>query len=306
MTVIDVHTHGIGGYGTAGASAEDILAMARIHGALGVDAIVPTIYSASIEAMRKDIAAVDKAMQLQTERDEDRAAGDTDGTVKDGEAGERGAARILGVHLEGPFLNPSRAGALDGDAFLLPRFSSWERLAEGFQGIIRIMTIAPELDGAGRLIRVITDSGVIVNMGHSDATYDEAEAAYNAGARGVTHIFNAMRPMHHREPGLAGFGLVHPHIYVEFIGDPHHLHPKTIELIVSAKNKDRIIVVSDSVKATHTDEGSGPDGVTDRSARLTGGSMALSEAVRYLGDLGLTPAVLDRFVGVNPTAYLGI
>ena len=110
---------------------------------------------------------------------------------------------------------------------------------EGFGDVVKIVTIAPELNDAAELIRAITHTGIIVSMGHSDATYREAHAGFSAGAKGVTHIFNAMRGVHHREPGIAGFGLTNPDVYVEVIADPFHLHPKTIELIFSAKKPEK-------------------------------------------------------------------
>ena len=129
-------------------------------------------------------------------------------------------AEILGVNLEGPFLNPSFAGALDARAFLSPSERSYRDITEGFEDIVRIITIAPELDGSLPLIRFLADRGVIVSMGHTNATFSEAEAAHGQGARGITHLFNAMRPYHHREPGAVGFGLLSRDIYVELICDP--------------------------------------------------------------------------------------
>jgi N-acetylglucosamine-6-phosphate deacetylase len=225
MPIIDIHTHGIGGYDTKGATSEDVLQIAEIHGSHGIDAIIPTVYSSAIDEMRADMEAVKKSMEIQ-------AAGGSGTKRKVQGSGlneslrhatcDMKPAAILGVHLEGPFLNPACAGALDKNSFLPAKISKCKQILEGFSDIVKIITVAPELDGATDLIRSIVDTGIIISMGHSNATYGEAEAAFNAGAKGITHIFNAMRSIHHREPGIAGFGLMNPHIYVEVIADPFH------------------------------------------------------------------------------------
>src|SRR3989304_4257841 len=230
MNIIDIHTHGIGGFDTRTSNPIDIIRMAEIQASLGVSAIVLTIYPDSIEIMRQNMMAVQKAMELQKN------------------------AAILGVHLEGPFLNSVRCGALKSSSLIEPNESNLKKLLEGFEDMVKIITIAPELNGAAKLIRKISDMGIIASMGHSDATYAEAEAGFNAGAKGITHIFNAMRGFHHREPGIAGFGLMNKEIYIEVIGDPYHLHPKTIELIFKVKSHDRIILISDSIKGPFRDE----------------------------------------------------
>jgi N-acetylglucosamine-6-phosphate deacetylase len=106
---------------------------------------------------------------------------------------------------------------------------------DGYEDIIKIITIAPEIPGALKVIAQCSELGMKVNMGHSDATYQQAVEGKKAGATGVTHLFNAMRPFHHREPGLAGLGLIDEDLYIEVIADGVHLHPKTLELIFSRK-----------------------------------------------------------------------
>jgi N-acetylglucosamine-6-phosphate deacetylase len=233
MKIIDIHTYGIGGYDTRSKKVEDILKIAEIFGAQGISEIILNIYPSSIKVMRENMMTVKKAMERQ------HSALRTPHS-----------ALILGVHLEGPFLNPSKCGALAARAFLKPTEYNFRQLIEGFEDIVKIITIAPEIKGAIKLIKKISGRRVIVNMGHSDATFSEAEAGFNSGARGITHIFNTMRGFYHREPGIAGFGLINEDIYIEVIADPFHLHPKTLELIFKTKNLKRIIIVSDSVKET--------------------------------------------------------
>jgi N-acetylglucosamine-6-phosphate deacetylase len=283
MTVIDVHIHGIGGFGTRDATPEDILNVAEIMASHGVSAIVPTIYSAPIEAMRSDMAAVRGAMEARS---------------------GKGSA-ILGVHLEGPFLNPVCGGALEPSSFLGPGERLYRGLIEGFEDTIRIITISPELDGALTLIRLACDAGIVVSMGHSNATFAEAEAGFQHGARGITHLFNGMRAFHHREPGIAGFGLLNPHVYVELIADPYHLHRDTIDLVFKVKAPSRVIIVSDSVKQT-ADAVTTKEAVRDPSGRLQGGAVTVTEACRSLIEAGFDPEAVFRCVGSNPEAYLGL
>jgi len=290
VKIIDIHTHGLEDYETRGASPGDILEMARLHGSLGIETILPTMFSAPIDEMRRDMAAAKEAMEIQRE----------------GKAGHGTSpwARILGVHLEGPFLNPSKAGALDRGFFLPVAADTWKRLVEGFEDVVRVVTVAPELQGATGLIKRIAGTGIVVSMGHSDATYGEAEAALRAGARGITHIFNAMRGLHHREPGIAGFALMNPDVYVEVIADPYHLDDKTIELIFRVKDPGRIIIVSDSVKGSLS-RGDG-SAVVDGSGNLLGGSMPLTGSMQRLLRLGLSREAAELAVSENPARYLGI
>jgi len=290
MEMIDIHTHGLRDCDTRGASPGDFLRMARLHGSQGVGAIVPTIFSSSIDEMRLDIGAAKKAMEYQRE---DRTA-----------APGLSPAKILGVHLEGPFLNPARAGALDKESFLPAAIASWKRLVEGFGEVVRIVTVAPELTGATGLIEAMADMGVVVSMGHSNATHGEAEAGFRAGARGITHVFNAMRGFHHREPGIAGFALMNPEVYVEMIADPYHLHERTIELIFAVKDPDRIIIVSDTVKGSASDDGGRE--VVDMQGKLLGGSLALTGSTRRLVQLGFDPGLVERAARQNPARYLGL
>ena len=296
MNIIDIHTHGIGGYDTRKATEEAILKMAEIHGSSGVSAILPTIYPDTIQVMRENMMIVKRAMDIK------RGGGDS-------------PAAILGVHLEGPFLNPHKCGALNAAIFIEPTEHHLEELLDGLEDVVKIITIAPELEGATRLIKKISDRGILASMGHSDATYSEAETGFNAGARGITHIFNAMRGLHHREPGIVGFGLLNQDIFIEVIADPFHLNPKTLELIFRVKNRDRIILVSDSVKGTppsfppFTKGGKGglegkTQGVVDDSGRLQGGSMTIAESSQRLIGLGFEEDAIRKSISENPEIYL--
>ena len=286
MRIIDIHTHGIGGYDTRTTRVDHILKIAKIQGSNGVSEILLTIYPSSIEIMRENLETVRKAMEKQLSA-----------------VSAQPSAKIIGLHLEGPFLNPSRCGALDPVSFVNPTEYNFRELIEGFEDVVKIITIAPEMKGALRLIRKIAGRGIIVSMGHTDATYAEAEAGFHAGARGITHIFNAMRGFHHREPGIAEFGLLNPDIFIEVIADPYHLHPKTLELIFKVKDPQKIIIVSDTVKKTKT-SGRSKKGIFDTSGRLLGGSMTITESARRLIELGHAKNVILKCITENPRMYL--
>ena len=283
IKIIDIHTHGLGGYDTVTASEHEILTIAAMHGSHGVSEIVLAVYPASTGVMRDNMLAIKMAMDHQ-------------------QAVRGDAARIIGIHLEGPFLNPSRCGALDSASFLTPDQNALKELIDGFEDIVKIITVAPELEGAPALIKHIADLGINASMGHSDATFAEAEEGFNAGARGITHLFNAMRGIHHREPGLAGFGLIKNDIYTEVIADPFHLNRSIVELIFKVKNPERIIIVSDTVKAAHT--GKVETGIKNQHDTLHGGSMTLKEAADRLISMGIDKGIVHKAVSENPVRYL--
>lgn len=277
--LIDIHVHGAAKYDTLTKRQDDILQLAAIHGEHGTDVILPTVYPGSLEDMRENMSAIRRAM-----------------------AASSPGAEILGLHLEGPFLNPDRAGALDRKSFLDPSRKELERLVDGFEDVIRIITIAPELPGALNVIEACREKGFLVQMGHSDASYEQAEEGKRAGATGITHIFNAMRSFHHREPGLAGFGLMDEDLYVEVIADLVHLHPQTLKMVLDMKQTDRIILVSDSVKGPGWGKGAirGPGGV------LEGSGVTLMDCVKNLVTLGVHQEWALQFATENPKRYLGI
>src|SRR5512143_3493988 len=277
--LVDIHVHGADKYDTRTRRQDDILQVASIHGKRGTSALLPTVYPGDIGLMRENMAAIRRAMSAQ--RDE---------------------AAILGINLEGPFLNPVRSGSLDGKSFSDPDVETFTRLVEDFEDIIRIITIAPELPGALRLIELSREKGFLVHMGHSDASFEQAEEGKRAGATGITHLFNAMRGFHHREPGLAGFGLMDEDLYVEVIADMAHLHPQSLKMLFDMKTPDKIILVSDAVKGLNW--GSGP--IRGVGGVLLGSGISLKDAVKNLISLGVPSERALQFASDNPMKYLGI
>jgi len=159
-----------------------------------------------------------------------------------------GGARVLGVHVEGPFLSPERHGAHDPALLRDPTPAAVDALIEAAPGLLRMHTLAPERPGALAAIRRLVDAGVLVSVGHSDATAEQTEAAADAGARLVTHLFNAMRPLHHREPGVVGHGLADPRLTCGLIADLHHVAAPICRLAFAAA-PGRIVLVTDAVAA---------------------------------------------------------
>jgi N-acetylglucosamine-6-phosphate deacetylase len=208
--------------------------------------------------------------------------------------------RILGMHLEGPFLSPSRLGTHEASSRCDPDPALLERLLDA--GTVRMMTLAPELQGADRLIEQLLARGVVVSLGHSDATAEQANVAFDLGARAVTHLFNAMRPLLHRDPGIVGAALARDDVIVSIIVDRIHLAPETVGTVWRAA-RGPVALITDAIAAApradgpsslgdldvHVDEGAvrGPDGV------LAGSVLTMIEAVRNVHGLGvpLTEAV---------------
>jgi N-acetylglucosamine-6-phosphate deacetylase len=276
-----------------------------MHGSYGVSEILLTLYPATIKLMRENMAIVREAMRRQ-----DRGQNTSSGFLLEGgksgeqtqESESQKPARIAGLHLEGPFLNPSKCGALNAMTFLEPAGHHVEALIEGYEDIIKVMTVAPEIDGAEELIKNLTDRGIIVSMGHSEATYGEAEAGFHAGAKGITHIFNGMRGMHHREPGIAGFGLMNQDVFIEVIADPYHLHKEILGIIFKTKRPEKIIIVSDTVRESKTI--SEEHAVKNSYGKLLGGSLTVTESSKRLLEMGYDEETVLNCISNNPEKYL--
>jgi N-acetylglucosamine-6-phosphate deacetylase len=219
-------------------------------------------------------------------------------------------ARILGIHLEGPFLSPVQLGTHPPAARRDPDATLLERLLGA--GRVRLVTLAPELPGAEELIDLCIERGVVVSCGHSDATAAQAAAALDRGARAVTHVFNAMRPLRHRDPGIAGAALTRDDVVVQMIVDGVHLAPETAALVWRAA-RGRVALVTDAIAGAGLGDGGyriggidvdvangvarGPGGV------LAGSTLTLIDAVRNLHALGAT---MEEAVGAATSVPAGL
>ena len=159
---------------------------------------------------------------------------------------EKVGAKIAGIHAEGPFINKKYKGAMNGDNIIAPDKEKLDIMLARAEGLLKIITVAPEAEGAAEFIKYAAESGLTVSMGHTDSTFDEAVAAVSAGATQATHTFNAMRAFNHREPGILGAALTLDDVKCEMICDYVHLHPATVKLIYKLKGADKINIISDS------------------------------------------------------------
>lgn len=224
---------------------------------------------------------------------------------------------ITGIHLEGPFLSEAHRGAQDRRYLLQPDLDVVDQLLKAGRGTVRMMTLAPELIGAVPLVRRLAGEGVLAAIGHSGATYAQAGAAIDAGARVATHLFNGMPPFHHREPGIAGAVLERDEVTCELICDPHHLHANAI-LLASRLARGRTAFVTDAISAAGKDDGLyrvGPLSVRveHREARvegtttLAGSTISQAGAVRYaLNEVGMPIEDVAHAVSTASARLLGI
>jgi N-acetylglucosamine-6-phosphate deacetylase len=221
--------------------------------------------------------------------------------------------RIIGAHVEGPFLSPARTGAHPPAWRRDPDLALLRRILDA--GVVTQVTLAPELDGALALVDELVRCGVLVSCGHSDATADEAHAAFDAGARTVTHLFNAMRPLRPRDPGIVGAALARDDVVVQIIGDLHHLAPEIVVAVRGAA-RGRLALVSDAVAAAGM--GDGPfqlgdvaviaeDGAVRRveDGTLAGSAAPLIAGVRNLVALGVPLAEAVHAASTVPAALVG-
>ncbi|GIW45971.1 MAG: N-acetylglucosamine-6-phosphate deacetylase [Candidatus Binatia bacterium] len=233
-------------------------------------------------------------------------------------AGGEVGARILGIHLEGPYLNRHCAGAQNRRWMRTPDLNELDDLQGRSSGLIKMITVAPELPGAIPLIAAAAERSVIVALGHSEASEELALVAMDAGAKHVTHLYNAMGPFHHREPGLIGVALSEPGLTVDLIADGHHVRPRAIEIAWRARSGRGMVLVSDAIAAGL------PDGeyeflgtkcsVQDGSVRLAGratlaGScLSLDRAVRNVCEWlpSIPPASVIEAASTTPCRVLGL
>jgi N-acetylglucosamine-6-phosphate deacetylase len=265
---VDLHVHGFGGVDFAAADAAAYRRAGEAMLATGVTAFQPTFVTATEEEL---VASLRE--------------------VPSGDIGPR----MLGVHLEGPFLSPLRLGMHPASAQRDPDVELLGRLLEA--GPVAHMTVAPELDGAAKLVDALRTAGVVVACGHTDATAEQARAAFERGATHVTHLFNAMRPFTHRDPGIAGAALVRDDVTVELILDGHHVSDEAA-LVAWRSARGRVALVTDGMAATGARDGTwhmGPVPVEVREGVvrtpdgvLAGSVLTMRDAIRNAVRLGIS------------------
>jgi N-acetylglucosamine-6-phosphate deacetylase len=249
--LIDTHVHGSHGDDVMQDGVEGIRRISAAQLRYGTTAYLPSTVSARPDELLRAVEACREAAR----------------------PGARGA-EIVGIHVEGPFINRRKKGAQPEEGIRDPDPDECRRLLDAAAGLLRVMTLAPELPGALDLIRFLRREGVIASLGHSEADYDTALAAIDAGATHATHLFNAMPPLHHRTPGLAAACLNEPEIQAEVIADGIHLAPEVVRLAVRAKGPERVVLITDAMAAVGR-----PDGVytLGRNKVLVRGDICLLE-----------------------------
>src|ERR1700678_3768144 len=216
---VDIHIHGGAGHDVMEADADGLSAVEQLLFKHGVTSYFPTTVTAPLDKTWSALDRLANAIESASRCDESRKV----------------RARPLGIHLEGPFISHARRGVHPPQNLLLPTLPAFDRFWQAARGHIRVMTIAPELEGAGEVIAEAARRGVCVSLGHSDADLSSTRAAVAAGARHATHTFNAMRPLDHRAPGIIGEVLTDSRLSADIIADGIHLDPIIVELFLKAK-----------------------------------------------------------------------
>ena len=290
---VDVHIHAYKGCDAMQGEAA-VRHMSRGLYDAGVAAFLPTTMSAFPEETRAAVQGVRAVMKQPEQR----------------------GAKVLGAHMEAPFLNPKKCGAQRAECLCNPDWEAFLAMTDGDLSAVKIMTMAPELPGADAFIQRAAAAGVNISLGHSAATAEQAHHAAALGANHVTHTFNAQPALHHREPGLTGAALTDERLYAEFISDGIHLHGDIVKLICRAKGAQRAVAITDAMEAAGMPDGEyalggQPVTVKDGQARLHDGTLAgsvltMKQALHNLiHRFGIAPVDAVRMCTATPAESIG-
>lgn len=288
---IDVHIHGAVGVDVMDATPDELHSVSEYLASQGVTGWVPTFVPAADENYASAVAAISGAAQSST------------------------GARVLGVHYEGPFVNTAQCGALHTEYFRTysgPADIDGLPLPHG----VRMITLAPEIDGGIELIRELHFRGWVISIGHTRASLDVLDSALAAGAHHMTHFMNAMAPLHHRAPGPIAWGLAHDDVTCDVIADGIHLDPFMLRLLMKVKGERGISLISDAIAAAGKGDGDYQiwgetirvaEGRTSNAAGSIAGSViTMLDAVRLMRSLGVSWVELAKIASLNPARLLGL
>ena len=293
--LVDVHFHGCVGEDFSDATPDGLQKIADYELSQGVTYICPagmTLPEDQLTAICKNTAAH--------------------------RAKNSGGAEVVGAHLEGPFLCMAKKGAQNGDYLHNPDVAMLKRLQEAAEGCVRLVTLAPEQPNSMEFIRAAVEMGVTVSVGHTTADYDTAWAAFEAGASHTTHLFNAMPPLAHRDPGVIGAAFDVPHVQPELICDGVHVHGSAVRAAFRLFGKERMILISDSLRATGMPDGEYPFGgqmievhgnratILGHPETLAGSITSLMGCLRQAVAFGIPTADAVRACTYNPARSIGI
>lgn len=291
--LVDVHIHGYKGHDVMDLNTNGVQEMANHLPETGVTSWLPTTLTAGTESLNKAVQTVKEAV---------------------GSAG----AKIQGIFLEGPYFTTTYKGAQNPSYMSDPDTDQLRKWQELSGGMVKKIAIAPERDGVEEFIKEATEMGIHVSLAHSDATYDEAKEAVETGANTFIHTFNGMRGLNHREPGMVGAAMSLDKAYAEVIADGYHVHPVCIDLLMKLKGEDRLVLITDCMRAGGLGEGTSSLGefeviVKDGTARLkdsgslAGSILTLDQAVRNVVRWGVaTPFEALRMASQTPAESVGI
>lgn len=273
---MDIHMHGIDGHDTMDGTPESLQAISKALTRFGVTSFLATTMTAAYEEIEPVLSTIAQVSRQGLD-----------------------GAEVVGIHLEGPWINPRYKGAQKEENISLPQLDAVRRLYELAEGLIKVVTIAPEQPEALEAIAWLKEQGVIVSAGHTGASFAQASQAVEAGVRHFTHCFNAMTGLHHREPGVVGAAMYHEQLSTELIADGIHVHPAVMSILYRVKTAGRLALVSDSMRAAAMGEGTYDLGgqevhVHGDQAKLADGTLAgsiltLNRAVGNMVTLSKVP-----------------
>ncbi|MGF9911130.1 N-acetylglucosamine-6-phosphate deacetylase [Paenibacillus ehimensis] len=290
--MIDVHIHGADGFDMMDGTPESVEAVSLACARTGCTSFLATSVSSTIGQLLAMIESVRRA------------------------AGHESGARIAGIHMEGPYLHPKRKGMQNERYLRHPDLAEMEEILRQTGELMKMVTLAPELPGGKELVAHLAAKGIIVALAHSDATYEEAKEAFALGASHMTHCFNGMRPIHHREPGLIVAALEDKRVSLQAIVDGVHLHPAIVRLMHRVKGPEGMVLITDALQAMGLGDGTYLFGghqveVKDGVARLQDGSLASSTvtmnmALRQTVELGIPLHEAVAMASTTPARILGL
>lgn len=290
--MIDVHIHGANGHDMMDGTEESIVEVSRTCARTGCTSFLVTSVTSSIEDLMIMIHNVKQVI------------------------GKEPGAKIAGIHLEGPYLNVKRKGMQNEKYLRHPNIEEMQAILKEAGSLIKMVTIAPELPGGLEMVQFLKDQGIIVSLAHSDATYEEAKQAFATGASHVTHCFNGMRPIHHRDPGLVVAAFEEPHVSLQAIVDNVHLHPAIVRLMHRIKGAEGVVLITDALQAMYMGDGEYEFGghqvtVSNGEARLSDGTLAsstvtMNEALRKTVETGIPLSDAVYMASATPANILGL
>jgi N-acetylglucosamine-6-phosphate deacetylase len=296
---VDVHIHGAGGRDVMEGTPEALEIIAATVARHGTTSMVATTVTASETETCESVGGIARFI------------------LKSGRHATRElAAEIVGIHFEGPFISPARRGVHPAKWIVAPSQEFLSKLLNEARGMAQILTLAPELPGALEMIAVARRAGLLVSLGHTDANYEQARAAIQAGATHAAHVYNAMRPFSHRGTGVIGAVLTSREVSAELIADGVHVDEAAMRILIELKTPERVILVSDAISATGMPDGKYRLGMFEvtvkggvcRNAegKLAGSTLTLDRALRNIIALGVPLGAALRMVTSNPAQQIGL